>query len=75
MQTIFHILTIFVLLNFSANSQNKKVVVITADCAIHPACADYIHTGLKNQLKECRMFNIKIKHSRWLAKIYTRYCI
>ncbi|MEE9451116.1 MAG: nodulation protein NfeD [Ignavibacteriaceae bacterium] len=52
MQIIFHILTLFVLLNFSANSQNKKVVVITADCAIHPACADYIHTGIEKAIEE-----------------------
>ncbi len=52
MRIIFHILTLFLLLNFSANSQNKKVVVITADCAIHPACADYIHTGIEKAIEE-----------------------
>jgi len=52
MRLIFHILTLAILFNFSANSQNKKVVVITADCAIHPACADYIHTGIEKAIEE-----------------------
>ena len=52
MRTIFHILTLFVLLNFFANSQNNKVIVISADCAIHPACADYIHTGIEKAIEE-----------------------
>ncbi len=52
MRAIFHILTLFVLLNFSANSQNNKVIVISADCAIHPACADYIHTGIEKAIEE-----------------------
>ena len=56
MRIIFHILYLVILLNFSAISQNKNVVVITADCAIHPACADYIHTGIEKQLK--RMQNV-----------------
>jgi len=52
MRMVIHILALLVLLNFSANSQNKKVVVITADCAIHPACADYIHTGIEKAIEE-----------------------
>jgi len=52
MRTIFYILTLLVLLNFSANSQNNRVVVIIADCAIHPACADYIHTGIEKAIEE-----------------------
>jgi membrane-bound serine protease (ClpP class) len=52
MRIIFHILTLVILLNFSANSQNNKVIVITADCAIHPACADYIHTGIEKAIEE-----------------------
>jgi len=52
MRIIFHILTLFLLLNFSAYSQNNKVVVITAECAIHPACADYIHTGIEKAIEE-----------------------
>ena len=52
MRMIIHILALLVLLNFSANSQNKKVVVITAHCAIHPACADYIHTGIEKAIEE-----------------------
>jgi membrane-bound serine protease (ClpP class) len=35
-----------------AFAQDPKVVVINADCAIHPACADYIHTGLEKASEE-----------------------
>ena len=52
MRIIFHILTLFLLLNFSAYSQNNKVVVISTECAIHPACADYIHTGIEKAIEE-----------------------
>lgn len=61
MRMIIHILALLVLLNFSANSQNKKVVVITADCAIHPACADYIHTGIEKAIEvnaECLIIKL-----------------
>jgi membrane-bound serine protease (ClpP class) len=30
-----------------ASAQTNQVVVLTADCAIHPACADYIHAGIE----------------------------
>jgi membrane-bound serine protease (ClpP class) len=30
-----------------AQSDSSKVVLITVDDAIHPACADYIHTGIQ----------------------------
>ncbi|MBT8386039.1 MAG: hypothetical protein KJO12_01385, partial [Ignavibacteria bacterium] len=52
MRIIYHILTLVILNNFSASSQNEKVVVITANCAIHPACADYIHTGIEKAIEE-----------------------
>jgi len=36
----------------TAFSQKQNVVVINADCAIHPACADYIHSGLEKAIEE-----------------------
>jgi membrane-bound serine protease (ClpP class) len=33
-------------------AQNSRVVVLTADCAIHPACVDYIQTGIENAVEE-----------------------
>lgn len=32
--------------------QASKVVVLTADCAIHPACVDYIHSGIETAIEE-----------------------
>jgi len=41
------------LLSFqTAFSQSQKVFVLNADCAIHPACADYIHSGVEKAKKE-----------------------
>ena len=36
----------------TAFSQKQNVVVINADCAIHPACADYINSGLEKAIEE-----------------------
>jgi membrane-bound serine protease (ClpP class) len=33
-------------------SQTREVIVLDADCAIHPACADYIHSGIEKAKKE-----------------------
>jgi membrane-bound serine protease (ClpP class) len=33
-------------------SQSSKVFVLYADCAIHPACADYIHSGIEKAKEE-----------------------
>ncbi len=32
-------------------AQKSKVVVLTAECAIHPACADYLHTGIETAVE------------------------
>lgn len=37
----------FLFLYIPAVGQNSKVIQLTADCAIHPACADYIQNGIK----------------------------
>jgi membrane-bound serine protease (ClpP class) len=42
----------FLLLFQTAFSQKQKVIVINADCAIHPACADYIHSGIEKAKEE-----------------------
>jgi membrane-bound serine protease (ClpP class) len=52
MKTVLYIISISMVLTLSAFSQKSKVLVINADCAIHPACADYIHSGLEKALEE-----------------------
>lgn len=50
------IYSLFLLNVFQDNPESSKVVLLTADCAIHPACADYIHTGIetaRNENAEC----------------------
>jgi membrane-bound serine protease (ClpP class) len=54
---IFPILFIFI----SANFPQGKVVVINADCAIHPPCADYIQAGIEKAIDEnaeCLVINL-----------------
>jgi membrane-bound serine protease (ClpP class) len=49
------VLAIFTLLWISSRvilAQNSGVILLTADCAIHPACADYISAGIKMAEKE-----------------------
>jgi membrane-bound serine protease (ClpP class) len=49
------VLAIFTLLWISSRvilAQNSGVILLTADCAIHPACADYISAGIKTAEKE-----------------------
>ncbi len=52
MKTVLYIISISLILTLSAFSQRSKVLVINADCAIHPACADYIHSGLEKAIEE-----------------------
>jgi membrane-bound serine protease (ClpP class) len=33
-------------------SQTREVIVLDADCAIHPACANYIHSGIEKAKEE-----------------------
>jgi membrane-bound serine protease (ClpP class) len=35
-----------------AVAQSNRVILLTADCAIHPACADYIHAGITRAVNE-----------------------
>ena len=52
MRSFLLILSIFFSLFQNIYAQSNKVIVLTADCAIHPACADYIQTGIQNGLEE-----------------------
>ncbi|MCK7522813.1 MAG: hypothetical protein MZV64_36610 [Ignavibacteriales bacterium] len=49
------VLVIFLSCLFSVQnsfSQNPKVFILNTDGAIHPACADYIHSGLEKAISE-----------------------
>jgi membrane-bound serine protease (ClpP class) len=46
MKIVLYILS-FLLIFQNAFSQKQKILLLNADCAIHPACADYIHSGLE----------------------------
>ena len=49
------VLAIFMLLWISStvsHSQTRDVILLNADCAIHPACADYISAGIKRAEEE-----------------------
>ena len=39
-------------LTSTITGQTNKVVVLTADCAIHPACADYVRSGIEIATEE-----------------------
>jgi membrane-bound serine protease (ClpP class) len=51
MKIVLYIIAILFSLQ-SVFSQTHKVFVLNADCAIHPACADYIHTGIERSVKQ-----------------------
>lgn len=48
---ILFILLASVWLVVEDTASSNKVVLITADGAIHPACADYLHTGLETAIE------------------------
>ncbi|MBT8380206.1 MAG: ATP-dependent Clp protease proteolytic subunit, partial [Ignavibacteria bacterium] len=52
MNKVLYIISICLLFALLTFSQQNKVLVINADCAIHPACADYIHSGLEKAAEE-----------------------
>lgn len=53
MRILIYILIANLSLSTSLSSQsNKKVIVLQADCAIHPACADYIRSGIEKASDE-----------------------
>lgn len=52
MKSILFIIAAFCVYSQDIFAQTSKVIVLTADCAIHPACVDYIHTGIENAVEE-----------------------
>jgi membrane-bound serine protease (ClpP class) len=69
MKRVLYIISISLLLIPSNFPQKTKVVVINADCAIHPACADYIHSGLERASEEnAECFIIKLNTPGGLLK-------
>jgi membrane-bound serine protease (ClpP class) len=52
MRSFLLFLSIFLLLSLNIYAQSNKVIVLTADCAIHPACADYVQTGIDAAMEE-----------------------
>ena len=55
------LLSIFFTLFQNNYAQSNKVIVLTADCAIHPACADYIHSGIEkaeDEIAQCMIIQL-----------------
>lgn len=60
MRSIFYTSLLFIFLSTILYSQNK-VIVLTAECAIHPACEDYVKTGIekaKEEKAECLVIRL-----------------
>ena len=56
MQLLLNILLIFLITTFSTSGQGNKIIVLTAESAVHPALTDYIQTGIekaKEDSAEC----------------------
>lgn len=52
MKSVLYIITSLWIFTQVIFPQTNKVVLLTVDCAIHPACADYIHTGIETAVEE-----------------------
>ncbi|MCK5206366.1 MAG: nodulation protein NfeD, partial [Cyclobacteriaceae bacterium] len=52
MKTVLFIIATLCVFTLDIFAQTSKVVVLTADGAIHPACADYLHTGIETAVAE-----------------------
>ncbi|MBR9997437.1 MAG: nodulation protein NfeD [Cyclobacteriaceae bacterium] len=52
MRSVLAIITLFWISSRVILAQTSGVVLLTADCAIHPACADYISAGIEMAEKE-----------------------
>jgi len=52
MYALLIILSVFRLLPQEKNYQTGEVILLTADCAIHPPCAEYIISGIEKAEKE-----------------------
>jgi membrane-bound serine protease (ClpP class) len=47
MRLFSHIIPVLIFLSSLLFSQDNKIIVLTADCAVHPALDDYIHAGIE----------------------------
>jgi membrane-bound serine protease (ClpP class) len=52
MRILFYIILLSLNIFNILLSQTREVIVLDVDCAIHPACADYIHSGVEKAKKE-----------------------
>lgn len=52
MKSLIKIVALIVLFTSPEFTQTHKVVVISADCAIQPACADFIHSAILKAIDE-----------------------
>jgi membrane-bound serine protease (ClpP class) len=52
MKSVLYILILSIFTSSFCYSQKSKVVVITAETAIHPACQDYIKSGIEKAIEE-----------------------
>lgn len=52
MRILSYIILLSIIFFSNLLSQTREVIVLDADCLIHPACADYIHSGLEKAKKE-----------------------
>ena len=61
MKSILTIIASFWIFTQVAFTQTGKVVSLDADCAIHQACADYLHDGIETAVEEgaeCVVINL-----------------
>ena len=52
MKSVLLISTVLLLFLQCIPARSGQVILLTADCAIHPACADYIHGGIAKATEE-----------------------
>jgi len=52
MKFFITLISSIILLTTTIAGQTNKVVVLRADCAIHPACADYVQSGIEAAIEE-----------------------
>lgn len=52
MQLLLNILLIFIVTAINTFGQNGKIIVLTAESAVHPALTDYLQTGIEKAKEE-----------------------
>jgi len=51
MRSVCHIIPVLIILSSISFSQSNKIVVLSADCAVHPALVDYIQSGIEKAIE------------------------